>query len=323
MKKTFYEINKAIRTQIRSRREALNITQQELLRKIGKDFFEDENHFENDKSVLSRLELLPKEPDNSELRNIDFELLYYVCSELELKLDLILFPSGIPSLFTKDAFENSITAKTYNIKHEFLDYIFRHYDDFSKKLKDKKIQLYYNDLLQSGLKTFLPPQISFISGFAAGTTSLIYLLMGIEYKGNFLLPENTDVFYIHSDFKPHFYPEDKNEFEFDKGTFSLQEIFNYRNDFTVKTDKKVTVRFLDVPILKYITIYDTKFVGEVLSTDLIKQSVHCFIVEPEPAFRAKQISQIITILGKNYNSKYPLANDILFRISILLSKKSS
>lgn len=308
MKKPFYEINKAIRTQIRSRREFLNITQQELRKKIGIDFFGDENHFENDKTIITRLESIPKDKDNNELRNIDLEVLYYTCIELGLKLDPIFFPVDIPSLFENNAFKDYPIETTNDIKIQFLKDIYNNYDAFRNVLNDEKIKEYYNELLLSGLKTFLPPQISFISNFGAGTTSLIYLILGLKYEAKNLLSDNSDVLYVHSEYKPPFYPEDKNEFEFDKDTFCLQEIFRYRTDFTVKSTNNITVKFINTPILKYLTILDSKIIKEEISKNLFKDSLQNFIVDSNPALIADTIYKIFKILGiyKNYiiiNSK--------------------
>lgn len=323
MNSNFLSKSNSLRMQARTKRENMGLTQQQLAQLLNEKYGK-----EYDNTVIARFETQVREDEAENAnKNINLELLYLIYLELRLKIDSILFQEGIQNLFSNDYFDNKESVKKYNNNLEKYKEIMSEIYSKSKVEELSKNSLYKN-LRNSGLKSFLPAQISFISPYCGGTTTLISLLTGVELEIGMTSSEYNDVYYIHKDFKPFFYPEEQNNFTFNKEDFNLGSIFNNQNEQKQTEKEKVLVKFIDSPVLKFCTILDTKYQGRNLSFDLLKESQHNILVSNYESINhgIDEDTKIIIKLNKEFgdnSDSYVMTNDYLNNFTIIFSRRSN
>lgn len=316
--------------QIKSRRG--NITYEKLAERIKEHF-----GYEVNKSKLSRLETIQNDkPANA---NLDFELLYYIFSELNMRFDPILFPEKPKCLF--EQFDNFVATQKNHIDHlenpkenvnrlelahkkrqNLFKQIFMTKNDFFS-FQNRKIASFYDNLLYCAVASFLPPQVSIISRYSAGSTSLIHLLLGKASPDN-ATSSCSSAFYIHKEYKPTFFPADCDVFFYDNDNFSIQDVFNRKKSCSEDNNNCIAVFFEDAPILQYITLLDTKYANNDIEFNLLRDSKKIILLSSYDSINIGLSDMIVELnrnLGANSN-EYVIGDDFLLKLKIVISKCS-
>lgn len=257
----------------------------------------------------------------------DFELIYYIFKALNIRFDPILFPDEhlpditfIEKLKTEDA---NCLNDNFSADYRLSSFNSNFITNILPSTKPNSSNLYklWKSIHDQTYEALLPPRISIIGDYASGKTSFINTVLCNQLSNISATSNDSKInYYISTHFKPKFIDDHCMSVNYIAEDFTLADIYDIDKISRNNSDNKITVFFIDNPLLKKFTLVESNI--DTLHERAVLDDAKQFIFLCNNINIKNICNNIINILQrKEPEDSFTYINGISTRINLVFPKQ--